>query len=71
MDLCELEASLVYRASSMPVSITTEKPCLRKNKMGPQGHPFTWSWLVVDGFHEGSPKLGCPASVCVLRVECS
>ena len=33
VDLCEFEASLVYRMSSRTVSKTTEKPCLeRQNK---------------------------------------
>ena len=32
VDLCEFEASLVYRASSRTGSIATEKPCLEKNK---------------------------------------
>ena len=32
VDLCESEASLVYRASSRTGSKTTEKPCLEKPK---------------------------------------
>ena len=31
-DLCEFEASLVYRASSRTGSKTTEKPCLRETE---------------------------------------
>ena len=34
VDLCEFEASLAYRASSRKGSKLTEKPCLKKKKMG-------------------------------------
>ena len=38
VDLCEFEASLVYKASSRTAKAVSEKPCLKQNKTGGQSY---------------------------------